>query len=92
MILEIKWRFGDYPRLAMTKDRIIYQVPFFSGRNDYGWREIKEKYHCGQLMYRINGKWVSKKKLNGSAYLVDEKIQGPLLPEKYRPFNNLKTK
>lgn len=86
MILQIKWKFAEFPKLILTKDLILWQKPFQSGHNNYGWRILKEKYHMGQLYYRINGKWISKNRLNSSAYLVDEEIDNGMLPEQFKPF------
>ena len=86
MILKIRYRFADFPNIFLTDKKEIWQMPFESNGRYYGFREIKPKIHQGQIKYRINGIWVSKKKLNQSAYLVDERIDNKQIPEKYQPF------
>jgi hypothetical protein len=86
MILNIKYKFADYPNIFLTNKEEMWQKPFESNNRYYNFRLIKPKYHQGQIKYRINGKWISKKKLNESAYLVKEQIDNEQLPEKYKPF------
>ena len=87
MILKIKYRFAEFPLIFLTSKRELWQEPFKSGRNNYGFRQIKEKVHQGQVKYQINNRWITKKRLNESAYIVSEKIDNNQLAEKYLPFN-----
>jgi hypothetical protein len=87
MILRAKYRFGLYPKLFMTTTSELWQEGYMIKNKCYGYRQLKEKYHQGQLKFVINGKWVSKKKLNECAYLVEQNIDNLQIPERYMPFN-----
>lgn len=74
MILKIKYRFEDFPGIFYTSKKELWQEPFNSGQNYYGYRRKYEKIHQGQIKYQIRNRWISKKKLNESAYKVDETV------------------
>lgn len=86
MILNIKYKFYEFPNIFLTDKKELWQIPFESSNRYYPFRKIKPKIHQGQEKYRINRKWISKKKLNDNAYLVDEKIEVKQLPDRYKPF------
>ena len=86
MIIKAKYRFSNYKRIFLSEKGELWQESFISGKKHYGFRIIKEKIHCGQLKFRINRNWVSKKQLNECSYLVDEEIETGMLPEYAMPF------
>jgi hypothetical protein len=75
MILKIKYRFEQFPGIFYTDKKELWQEPFNSGNNYYPYRKKLEKLHQGQIKYQIKNRWVSKKKLNESAYPVSETIK-----------------
>lgn len=86
MILNIKWRFREFPNILLTKDKQLWQMPFMAGANNYRWRKKEMKQHQGKLKYRINKQWITLSKLNQTAYIVNEKIDNEMLPDRLMPF------
>lgn len=86
MLLNIKYRFTNYPNVFLTHNGEMWQEPFITNNYHYGFRIVKPKIHQGQEKYLIKNRWVSKKKLNECAYLVNEEIGNGQLPEKEMPF------
>lgn len=86
MILNVKYRFSKYPKIFMTNKGEMWQESYESANRCYGFRVLEPRIHLNQLKYRINRNWVSKKKLNECAYLVDEKIDNNQVLTKDLPF------
>ena len=85
-MLKVKYKFYEFPRILLTSKGELWQESYESYGRNYGFRQVKETYHQGQLKYRINGKWITKKRLNESAYRVDEYVDNGQLPNKLLPF------
>ena len=64
----------------------MWQEPFNTNHHYYGFRKIEPKIHQGQEKYLIKNRWISKKKLNECAYLVNESIDNNQLPKQALPF------
>ncbi len=63
-VLNIEWSLNGLPNYVITVNSEIWQLPFQSGQNYYGYRKIKEHIHQGQVKYRINGKRYTRPQLN----------------------------
>ena len=90
MMLNIRWRFGEFPELRMTEKRELWQDYFRTNDRYYYPREIKPKYQRkfdSKTKYQIHGKWITQKRLDSSAYLVSESWDNLQLPDKYKPFH-----
>ena len=78
-ILKVRFKFKGLPNIVLTEDGELWQLPFNSGGNYYGYRKKEMKVHQGQLKYRINRKWYSRDKLNGISYSDDSIIKTNIL-------------
>lgn len=74
MVLNVKYRFCDFPGIFYTDKKELWQEPYKSGKNNYGYRKKDEKIHQGKIKYLIKNRWISKEKLNASAYKVNETL------------------
>jgi hypothetical protein len=81
-ILNIEWILKGLPNYVITINSEIWQLPFQSGQNYYGYRQIKESLHQGQIKYRINNKRYTKKQLNELAISKSFKITTNILIDK----------
>lgn len=85
MIVTIRWRVKGLP-VVITKDSEVWQEPFETGLNYYGWRKIEPHIHMGSIHYRIRGKRHSERKLKDLAYEVNKKINIPMPDKEDLPF------
>jgi hypothetical protein len=88
MKIIVTHRFHAFPRLIYTKDGELWQEAYESYGRDYPARQLKEKVHAGKIKFLIDRKWVTKKKLNSSAYKVREVYETGQLPDDYKPFKS----
>jgi hypothetical protein len=84
--INIKWILKGLPNFVITINNEIWQLPFISGRNHYGYRQIKEKIHQNQIKYRLNSKWYTKKQLNDLAIPKEFILQTNIVIKE--PFEN----
>lgn len=71
-ILHISHRFNDLPNIICSGKK-IYQLPCQIGKKSYRLKEIKQKYHLGMIVYVINSKRYSTKKLKELSYVVNDR-------------------
>jgi len=76
-----KWRIEGIEGYVFGEDCKLYRLPFRSGRNNFGVREIKKQY---PNRYRINGEWWSEKQLKDKLYIDESPIE--LFKTKNLPF------
>ena len=62
-----KWLIKDFEGFCIGSDKNLYRLPFKSGKNHYGLRQLKEEKI--NKRFKINGKWWSKRQLKTKTYL-----------------------
>ena len=69
-IFHISHRFKDLPNIVCS-GKMIYQLPCQIGKKSFDLRLLNEKHHLGMVVYLINGKRYSVKRLKELSYKVD---------------------
>lgn len=70
-ILHISHRFNDLPNIICSGKK-LYQLPCQIGNKSYKLKLLNEKYHLGMVVYLIQSKRYSIRKLKELSYKVNE--------------------
>jgi hypothetical protein len=66
--IHVKWKVNSYPNIVIDKNNFVWQLPHQKGLRWYGLSKKLPKEHQGSIHYRINRKYVSRKKIRPIIY------------------------
>ena len=70
-ILHISHRFNGLPNIICSGKQ-IYQLPCQIGNKSYKLKQLNEKHHLGMVVYLVESKRYSVKRLKELSYKVNE--------------------
>lgn len=72
-IMIISYRFNEFPNIVCSGSK-IYQLPCTIGKKSFKLKELLPKYHQNSVIYIINSKRISTKRLKNNAIKTNEEF------------------